>query len=51
MLPRLGFVRRSNAFRFLVCGGARGDLVRDRGNWFVTLGDSNVDRPRPPSGG
>jgi GNAT superfamily N-acetyltransferase len=50
MLPRLGFVRRSSGFRFLVCGG-EGDLVRDRGNWFVTLGDSNVDRPRPPSGG
>jgi GNAT superfamily N-acetyltransferase len=48
MLPRLGFVRRSSGFRFLVCGGA--GLVRDRRNWFLTLGDSNVDRPRPPSG-
>jgi hypothetical protein len=49
MLLRLGFVRRSSGFRFLVCGGAESDLVRDRRNWFVTLGDSNVDRPRPPS--
>jgi GNAT superfamily N-acetyltransferase len=50
MLPRLGFVRRPSGFRFLVCGEAGADLVRDRGSWFVTLGDSNVDRPRPPSG-
>ena len=69
MLRRLGFVRRSRGFRFLVCSGAAGgpgfagdgrspkggasgaDLVRDLRNWFVTLGDSNVDRPRSPSGG
>jgi hypothetical protein len=49
MLLRLGFVRRSSGFRFLVCAGAENDLVRDRRSWFVTLGDSNVDRPRPPS--
>lgn len=51
MLPRLGFVRRSSGFRFLVCGGEAGGLVRDRRNWFVTFGDSNADRPRPASAG
>ena len=48
-LRRLGFVRRRGGFRFLVCGAAAMDLPRHRKRWFVTLGDSNVDRPRRDS--
>jgi GNAT superfamily N-acetyltransferase len=48
MLRRLGFLRRGSGLRLLVC--AEDSLVRDGSAWFVTLGDSNVDRPRPPAG-
>jgi len=46
MLLRLGFVRRRGGFRFLLRGGAGGALLRNPRSWFVTLGDSNLDRPR-----
>jgi len=48
MLRRLGFLRRGSGLRLLVCGEDGGSHVRDGSGWFVTLGDSNVDRPRPP---
>jgi len=41
-------LRRDSGLRLLVCGEDGGGLVRDGSGWFVTLGDSNVDRPRPP---
>jgi len=49
MLRRLGFLRRDSGLRLLVCGEDGRGLVTDGSGWFVTLGDSNVDRPRPPS--
>jgi hypothetical protein len=48
MLRGLGFLRRDSGLRLLVCGEEGGGIVRDGSGWFVTLGDSNVDRPRPP---
>jgi hypothetical protein len=49
MLRRLGFLRRDSGLRLLVRAES-GGVVRDGSGWFVTFGDSNVDRPRPPSG-
>jgi len=46
MLLRLGFARRRGGFRFLLCGRPGGAMLRNPRNWFVTLGDSNLDRPR-----
>jgi len=46
MLFRIGFVPRPGGFRFLLRGEAGGAFLRDARSWYVTMGDSNVDRPR-----
>ncbi len=49
-LRKLGFVRRESETRLMVNAKHIDDdaleLLRDRDNWFVTGGDSDVDRPR-----
>ena len=44
----LGFLRRSSGWRFLVRAGSDADASRlqDEKRWFLTAGDSNVDRDR-----
>jgi hypothetical protein len=46
----LGFLRRSSGWRFLARAGSGADapLILDEKSWFVTAGDSNVDRDRSP---
>lgn len=47
---RLGFFRRNSGWRFLVRPGseAADAALFDRGAWFLTAGDANVDRDRTP---
>jgi GNAT superfamily N-acetyltransferase len=47
---RLGFLRRNSGWRFLVrpASPASGAPLLDRGGWFLTAGDANVDRDRAP---
>lgn len=47
---RLGFFRRNSGWRFLSrpASGANRSTILDRGAWFLTAGDANVDRDRNP---
>lgn len=48
-LRRLGFMRRSSEQRFMVRvdkgDGRLTDVLSDLNNWFITMGDSDADRP------
>jgi hypothetical protein len=45
---RLGFFRRNSGWRFLCRPTAKASAILDRGAWFLTAGDANVDRDRIP---
>jgi hypothetical protein len=42
----LGCLQRDSGWRFMVRAGEKRELLEHPENWFVTSGDSNVDRPR-----